>query len=175
MALTINHSITGAIDGSYFVLKATNDMSDYTDNGIDIDTDSESLDLDVSYNGTSIGSISLDAANTVLFLSSGVKIYPSSFSLTTFSDGLYSTTVTTTISSVEYESSDESILYGIVEASAIKYIFNTDWKNSYKDINIYFDNSIKIKSWLNNIKLANDNDLPNEGSRILTSLQRAIL
>ena len=34
MALTINHTITGSIDGSYIILKATNPKSDYIDEGL---------------------------------------------------------------------------------------------------------------------------------------------
>ena len=177
MALTINYKITGSIDGSYINIQATNPESDYIDEGISIDGDLDSIDLDLTINNQLMPTVQFSQEDSLLILTSGLKVYPTTFGIESFDDGIYYGSYTAIVSAAlgTYLSESTIVLYGITEQSALKFIFDTDWKNSYKDINIYFDNSLKVKSWLNNIKLSNDADLPNEGYRILKSLQKAIL
>lgn len=183
MALEIKHNIIGSIDGSYIIIQATNPQSDYVDEGIDIDNDIYILEIERLYlpDEESFYAYVIDPGGSEgkQFLTTGLKLYPSDFGISNsnaFIDGKYTTWVTVYVDVAEgdYTSKAESVLYGITEQKSLKYIFDTDWKSIYRDISIYFDNSLKIKSWLSNIKYANDFNLISEGERILKSLQKAL-
>ena len=175
MALTTSHKITGSINGSYIIFEDTTLASDYVAEGIDTSTDVTSVDITITletvdyvFNSTQIQAQS--------FVDSDLKLTPADFGLSTFEDNLYDVSIILNVTSGlgSYTSTSSTVLYGIVEQSALAYILNTDWKAVYRDITIYFDNSLKIKSWLNSIKLSNEFNLPSEGYRILKSLQKAL-
>jgi len=174
--LTRTHEFTGGLDGAFVVIKDTTTLQDYIDEGIDISTDFDSGSLQITERTS--GDISNYAINQTGFNSlrdvNGLELSASDLSLTKFVDDVYDVVLTLTFNSTGYDSTTEDLLYGIVEPKVLNSILDSNWKNQYRDINTYLKDSIKIKSWYDNMKYSEEAALPSEGLRLLKALEKVV-
>lgn len=180
------YNVIGGTDGMYVTLFDTTSDADYISNDINITTgvDGGQLVLQDASNGTSY-SVTLDASTVMNSRSiSGTRILTSSFSpvVTQLPDTLYSTyyiisaaKISSPATIVELPAAKNAVFYGISDVKIKRSIISSMWKTVYSGRSPHYDNSLKIKSWFDNMKIANDLGYTGEAFRLLKALKKIIV
>jgi hypothetical protein len=73
------------------------------------------------------------------------------------------------------QSGGTSMFYGVVHKKLMTAVISTAWKIVYSNKNPYYDNSLKLKSWFDNMKIASDLGFYSESLRLLKALQKVLV
>lgn len=181
MALTLTHEAFASVDSTSLVLKNTTPISEYTDNIPAITNESElstattaitidivSDDYTFDYNAT------ITSEKDNLRSANGAYLNISNlFGEDVINDNLYNITITYTISAVDYAFSFQSVLYSQVKNSIAVSILASEWKDSlnYKSKSSTSKYALKVKSWFDQLVVANSKGLYSEALTILNSLK----
>lgn len=175
--LTRTHEAYGGLDGVFINIKDTTTLQDYIDEGIDISTDFNSGNLELTERTS--GTVTNYAINQTMFNSlrdvNGLNVTATDLSLGTITDDLYDIVLTLTFSATGYDSTTETLVYGTLTPKVLNSIIDSNWREQYRDINSYLKDSIKIKSWYDNMKYSEEAGLPSEGLRLLKALEKVVL
>lgn len=178
MALNRTHSIIESPDSMYITVKDTTTLADYVANGINDPVATVTLITFTITDNTSetTSTVTLTSSAADLRDSGGVKIYATTLGIgDVFLDDLWHSTMSWTIGSV-YTSTDDSFLYNTVKNKVVVSCLNTDWKVSFdmnsRDSNS--KNSTKLKSWMDKLVMADENNLLEEGKSILETIKSLV-
>jgi len=181
MALTLTHEVQVAVDSKSFNLKNTTPISEYEDNipaitneaelsaattAITIDITSE--DYSFEYNAT------ITAEKDNLRTANGAIInILSTFGEEIVPDNVYTITITYTISSVVYPFIIQDTFYAQTKNSVAVAIMSSEWKDSlsYKSKSSTSKYALKVKSWFDQLVIADNKGLYTEALTILNSLK----
>lgn len=184
MALTRTHKVTEAVDAKSAVFYDTTVLQDYIDNGIDIDTDIVSVTITLIDN-TSGSEYSFDATADFLSMrdAGGLNVTSSDFSygLDEFTDDLYNIKIelieNSTGDEVSYISETNQFFYSQVKNGVVETVVRSDWRTVF-DANSRPSRSknwLKLKSWMDNLIIADEQGFLTEGKKILDSLKLLVL
>lgn len=187
------HNLVGGIDGLYIKLYDTTINSTYVTNDVDILTGITGGELtitdvvtDATYNTTLSIEQVLESRSSAGCLIPTSDFTPSIVNSISsgggFDDSLYSTEYT--INAVKISNpltpttstSTMSVLfYGIIDIKIKRSIINTAWKVVYSGKSLYYDNALKLKSWFDNMKTANELGFNSEALRLLNALKKVVV
>lgn len=173
--LNRTHSVNVSIDGAYIILKDTTPLSDYTDNSLDVDTVT-AINFNIKKYGDDewLWTHDLIASKSDLRDVNGLKVYSASIGLgDVFTDDLWVSKMTYVIDGDDYDSDNNDFLYPAVTNKVAIALISSDWKDSfnYKSKTTYSKYALKLKSWLDQLSLANEKGLLEEGQTLLNSLK----
>jgi len=175
MALARTHSVDLSVDSTYIVLKDTTLLSDYTDEGLDPSTATEIIfsikkDSDATWIYTGSILLGIDDLRDV----NGLKITGTELGIgATITDDLWVSEMTYTIDGGDYLSNDNSFLISDTINKVAIAVISGDWKDSfnYRSKTTHSKYALKLKSWLDQLVLADENGLLVEGKALLSSLK----
>ena len=179
------HNIVGGTDGLYITLFDTTSNDYYTANDINIVSGVDGGQVVLQNVSTGI-SYSADLTEAVVIESrsvAGTIVPVSAFtpSIAVLPDTLYSTyyiinaeKISSPATIVELPSSKTVIFYGVSDVKIKRSIIGTAWKTVYSGKSPHYDNSLKVKSWFDNMKIANDLGYTGEALRLLEALKKVI-
>lgn len=181
MALTRIHSVTITVDSANLIAKDLTPIQDYIDNIVAVtdegtllsNTTAVSLVLIDNTTSTTI-SADITAEKANLRTANGATLDLSTyFSVDTIDDDLYGITMTWTIDGSDYDSETDKFFYPVVTNEVAKAVVSGDWKDAfnYKSKTTYSKRALQLKSWLDQLTLADTNGLLTEGLKILNSLK----
>jgi len=179
MALTRTHKVTEVVDSKSAIFYDTTPLADYVSEGIDIDVDVTSVIITLTGDLTSTD-YTYDATAEFAGMrdAGGLNITATDFAYdgTTFIDDLYTITIDLIANATTYTSTTNQFFYATVKNSVVGVVVNTDWKAVF-DMNSRESKSknyLKLKSWLDNLIIADEQGFLTEGKVILAALKVAV-
>lgn len=178
MSILRTHTIELSVDSTYLVVKDTTPLANYTDAGIS-DPVSEVDDIELritdEYTNTTT-TVDLTANAADLRDTNGLKVYSSIIGLgDTFKDDVWDSEIDWVFNpSIDTNTSTSTdILYSDVKNEVAKAVAIGDWKDAfnYRSKQTYSKRALQMKSWIDQLENANNNNLINEGRSILNSLK----
>ena len=181
MALSRTHEITISVDSKTLTARDTTPIADYISN-IGVVTDEDTL----LSNTSAISLVLIDDSTSTIITSditalkddlrtaNGAEIDLSTyFSVTSLDDDLYDITMTWTIDSSDYDSNTDQFFYEDIKNDVAVAVLSTDWQDSfnYQSRSSSSKYALKLKSWLDQLTLADENSKLTEGKTILNSLK----
>lgn len=192
-----SHKITGGIDGLYVVVHDNTSTSEYiNESGVtqmsDIVFSTGTLSIiDVNTNIQYDCELTESDFNDMFYGVNGAIIDVSrigSPALSVIADGMYNSSLIMnfTMPSLideqgmfpmfDRESTTSSdVFYGVIQKKLMTTVISTAWKIVYSNKNPYYDNSLKLKSWFDNMKIAQDLGFYSESLRLLKALQKVLV
>lgn len=182
MALQRKHSVTITVDSANLIAIDTTPIQDYIDeigspvtNEATLLSNTTAISLELVDNTTSTtitADITAEKAN--LRTANGATLSLSTyFGVDTIDDDLYDITMTWTIDGDDYDSTTDKFFYPVVTNEVAKAVVSGDWKDAfnYRSNSTYSKYALKLKSWLDQLELADKNGLLTQGLSILNSLK----
>jgi hypothetical protein len=179
MALERIHTCTLSIDGTYINLKDITTLADYVSEGInDPVAQTVAITITATDDTTSTAhTYTATASASDLRDPAGLDILATAFSggISTFVDDLWEIKIDWTfdVSGTPYNSTTDNFFYSTVKNEVVKDVISADWKDgfNYKSKQTYSKRALQMKSWIDQLELADKNGLLNEGKTILNSLK----
>lgn len=173
--MTRTHSVELSVDSTYITIKDTTPLADYTAEGIDPADATEitfsiKKDTDVAWLYDDSILTGIDDLRDV----NGLELTATALSIgTTFIDDLWDSEMVYTIDGTDYTSTSSDFLISDVTNGVANAVISGDWKDSfnYRSKSSYSKYALKLKSWLDQLILANENNLYTEGKALLASLK----
>ena len=180
MATQRTHSIKLSVDSTYVIIKDLTTLDEYVELGI-LSPENETTDIYIELiasDGTTLVYTSSDHLHDAQNLrdTNGLKLTASDFGSTesTFKDDLWDITIDWTFGTKGlFPSTKDEFFFSEVENNVVKAVASGDWKDAYnyRSKSTYSKTSLRYKRWLDQLKLANNQGLLNEGKTLLSSLK----
>lgn len=173
------HSIKLSVDSTYVTIKDLTTLDEYAPNVTDPIAQTTGIVIELTIDGGTTVTYAPDPPALIvsdLRDVNGLTLTPADFGMgdSTFSDDLWATTVnwTFTVDGL-LPSTKQEFFYSDIENSVVKAVVNGDWKDTfnYRSKSSYSKAALRYKRWLDQLKLANNQGLINEGKALLNSLK----
>lgn len=172
--LARTHTIEMSADSTYIIVRDTTPIVDYTAVTLDPIDDVTAISLRLTDDTTNtLNIVNLTASKVGLRDVNGVKVYAIDLGLgSKFINDLWNTELDYVFVST-YTSISNDFLFEDIKNKVAVAMISSDWKYSfnYNSLMTFSKYSLKLKSWLDQLVLANENNLLSEGRILLNSLK----
>ena len=170
----ISHNVKEGVLGNSVVVYDTTTLQEYSDLGVDIDTDIISITFTITVDGVDY---SEDITSNLADLRDGNGLVLQSSELVgkQLKDGVYETTLeiveNSTGSNATRTSEVTVVFYEIIKYKVISALKDTDWKEYFGCYTNKLKTPLRCYNWLLNLEYTSELGLYNDADRILTSLE----
>lgn len=173
----ISHNVKEGVLGNSLIVYDTTTLQEYTDLGIDINTDIVSVTFTIAYNEMDYF-IDITSDFNSLRDGNGLEILISDLiGIDQIPDDVYYTSLEIVENSMGSEVAHTSVLdvvfYEIIKYQVISTLKDTDWKEYFGCYTSKLKTPLRCYNWLLNLEYTSELQLYNDAERILNSLKAA--
>lgn len=170
----ISHNVKEGTLGNSVIVYDTTTLQEYSDLGIDINTDIISITFTITVGGVDY-SENITSSLDSLRDGNGLKLESSILVGTQILDGVYETSLevveNSTGSEVTHTSELTVVFYDIIKYKVISALKDTDWKEYFGCYTNKLKTPLRCYNWLLNLEYTSELGLYEDSERILTSLE----
>lgn len=170
----ISHNVKEGVLGNSIIVYDTTTLQEYSDLGIDLNTNIVSLTFTITVDGIDYSedvTSSLDSLRD----GNGLELQATELVGKQIPDGVYDTSFevveNSTGSEVTHTSELTVVFYEIIKYKTISALKSTDWKEYFGCYTNKLKTPLRCYNWLLNLEYTSELGLYNDANRILTSLE----